>query len=119
MCQHAAHPEGLVTDAYLAHVISQLPTLDDPFDDDNNITEVEVGPDGTCLDGRRQPRPKSGRCTPPPGISTQTFIHNTHRGLQATKERGRDHHAERAKPINGPRQTWNPRALSKSSREGA
>lgn len=47
VCQYAAHPEELVTDAYLAHVISQLPTIDDPFDDDNNITEVEVGPDGT------------------------------------------------------------------------
>ena len=34
-------------DAYLTHVLSQLPPLgDDPFDDDNAITEVEVGPDG-------------------------------------------------------------------------
>jgi hypothetical protein len=47
VCQHAAHPEGLMCDAYLTHVLSQLPPLgDDPFDDDNAITEVEVGPDG-------------------------------------------------------------------------
>jgi hypothetical protein len=55
VCQHAAHPEGLVTDAYLAHVISQLPALDDPFDDDNNITEVEVRPDGMDTHGTHVP----------------------------------------------------------------